>query len=194
MDARLSFLFDKSSDFFCVLDKNGIIKHTNLTLRKTLGYSEAELHNVKINSLSHPADVRRRQELANLLLRKKEITSYESRIKGIDGRYYNIKWAIFLNNSDDLIYASGTNLTNKLNGPDQNNLTDNIQHILQSFSEGFFIINDKWQITAYNPAFLAITGLNNKQLKNLSLRKLHSLGITDEVIAKFESAFKGNTT
>lgn len=194
MDARLSFLFDKSSDFFCVLDKNGTIKHTNLTLRKTLGYSEAELHNVKINTLSHPADVRRREELASLLLRKKEVTDYESRIKGIDGRYYNIKWAIFLNNSDDLIYASGTNLTNKLNGPDKSNLTDNIQHIIQSFSEGFFIINDKWQITAYNPAFLAITGLNNKQLKNLSLKKLHSLGITDEVITKFEAAFKGNTT
>jgi len=194
MDARISFLFDKSNDFFCVLDRNGIIKHTNLALRKTLGYSEAELHNVKINSLSHPADVRRREELASLLLRKKEITGHETRIKGIDGRYYNIKWTLFFNSNDDLIYASGTNLTNKLNGADQNNLTDNIQHILQSFSEGFFIINNKWQITAYNPAFLAITGLNNKQLKNISLKKLHSLGMTDEVIAKFEAAFKGNTT
>ncbi|WP_295672314.1 PAS domain S-box protein [uncultured Mucilaginibacter sp.] len=194
MDARLSFLFDKSNDFFCVFDKNGTIKHTNSALRKTLGYSEAELYNVKINTLSHPADVRRREELATLLLRKKEITGHETRIKGIDGRYYNIKWSLFFNSHDDLIYASGTNLTNKLNGPNQNNLTDNIQHIIQSFSEGFFIINNKWQITAYNPAFLAITGLNNKQLKNISLKKLHSLGITDEVITKFEAAFSGNTT
>lgn len=194
MDAMLAFLFAKSSDFFCVLDRNGIIKHTNSSLRKTLGYSEAELHNVKINSLSHPADVRRREELASLLLRKKEITGYETRIKGIDGRYYNIKWTLFFNSTDDLIYASGTNLTNKLNGPDQNNLTDNIQYILQSFNEGFFIIDNKWKITAYNPAFLAITGLNNKQLKNISLKKLHSLGMTDEVIARFEAAFSENMT
>jgi len=194
MDSRIAFLFDRSTDFFCVLDRHGIIKHTNAALRKTLGYSEAELHDVKINTLTHPADVRRREELTNVLLRKKEIAGYESRIKGIDGRFYNIKWTIFLNPEDELIYASGINLTNKLNGTDQHNLNDNIEHILQSFSEGFFIVNNKWQITAYNPAFLAITGLNNKQLKNLSLKKLHSLGIPDELIDKFEAAFKGNTT
>jgi len=189
MDTRLSFLFDKSNDFFCVLDKNGVIKHTNAAFRKALGYSEAELENIKINTLSHSADIRRRGELLQLLARKKQITAYESRLKAIDGRYYNIKWALIYND-DDLIYASGTNLTNKLNGPDQNNITDNIQHILQSFSEGFFIINNKWQITAFNPAFLAITGLKNKQLKNLNLKQLHSLGITNQVIAEFETAFR----
>jgi len=194
MDTMLAFLFDKSNDFFCVLDRHGAIKHTNSALRKTLGYSEAELHNVQINSLSHPADIRRREELPAVLLRKREIRGYESRIKGIDGRYYNVKWALSFNSNDGFIYASGINLTNKLNGPDRKNLNDNIQHLLQSFSEGFFIINNKWQIIAHNPAFLAITGLNNTQLKNISLKKLHSLGITEDVIAKFDAAFKGNST
>jgi PAS domain S-box-containing protein len=192
MDARISFLFDKSTDFFCVLDINGTIKHTNAALRKTLGYSEEELENIKINVLSHSADVRRRAELLQVLARKKEVTGYESRIKAIDGRYYNIKWTLILNATDSLIYATGINLTTKLNGTDQINLNDNIQHILQSFNEGFFIINNKWQITSFNPAFLAITGLKNKQLKNLNLKDVHSLGITDEVISEFEAAFKGN--
>jgi len=193
MDARLSLLFEKSTDFFCVLKKDGTIKHTNLAFRKTLGYSEAELENVKINELSHSADVRRRGELLHVLSRRKIINDYESRIKAIDGRYYNIRWSVMYNPDDELIYASGANLTNKLNGTNQGAITDNIQHILQSFNEGFFIINNKWQITAFNPAFLAITGLKNKQLKNTSLKQLHSLGITDEVIAEFEAAFKGST-
>src|SRR6185503_4976103 len=192
MDTLLSFLFDKSSDFFCVLDKNGFIRHTNAAFRKMLGYSEEELANIKINALSHPADVRRRQDLVNTLLRKKEIKGYEARIKGIDGRFYNINWSLYFNAADGLIYASGTNLTNKLNGTDQPHLADNIQHIMQSFNEGFFIVDNKWHITAFNPAFLAITGLNNKQLKNISLKKIHSLGMPPDVIAAFELAFKSS--
>ena len=192
MDTLLSFLFERSSDFFCVLDKNGFIMHTNAAFRKVLGYSEEELAKIKINALSHPADVRRREDLVNILIKKKEIKGYEARIKGIDGRVYNIIWSLFYNSADEFIYASGTNLTNKLNGTDQGHLADNIQHILQSFSEGFFIVDNKWRITAFNPAFLAVTGLNNKQLKNISLKKIHSLGMPPDVIAVFSSAFKSD--
>jgi PAS domain S-box-containing protein len=192
MDTLLSFLFERSSDFFCVLDKNGFIKHTNAAFRKLLGYSEEELANIKINALSHPADVRRREDFVKILIKKKEIKGYEARIKGIDGRFYNVKWSLHYNPADELIYASGTNLTNKLNGTDQGHLADNIQHILQSFSEGFFIVDNKWRITAFNPAFLAVTGLNNKQLNNISLKKIRSLGMPPEVIATFETAFKSN--
>jgi len=192
MDTLLSFLFERSSDFFCVLDKNGFIKHTNAALRKLLGYSEEELANMKINALSHPADVRRREDFVQLLIKKKEIKGYEARIKGIDGRFYNIRWSLHYNAADELVYASGTNLTNKLNGTEQGRLADNIQHILQSFSEGFFIVDNKWHITAFNPAFLAITDLNNKQLKHLNLKRIRSLGMSTEVFAMFESAFKSN--
>jgi PAS domain S-box-containing protein len=190
MNTLLSFLFDRSPDFFCVLDKNGFIKHTNAAMRKTLGYSEDELVNTKINALSHPADVRRRGELLKLLSRKKAIKDHETRIKGIDGRFYNIKWSLIYSAIDELIYASGTNLANTLNGALQPNLTDNLQHIIESFSEGFFIINNKWQIIAFNPAFLAITGLNNKQLKNINLKKLHSLALPLEILVQIENAFK----
>lgn len=192
MDARISFLFDKATDIFCVLDKNGLIKHTNTAFRKTLGYSVEELANKKISDLSHPADVRRRRELADLLIKRKEIKDYEARIRGIDGRFYNIRWSLYYNPADELVYASGANITNKLNGAEHGPFTDNIQHILQSFSEGFFIMDNKWRITAYNPAFMAITNLNNKQLKNANLKKVHSLAMPQDVIDQFDTAFKSN--
>jgi len=192
MDELLSFLFEKSTDLFCILDKYGLIKHTNSAFRKTLGYSEDELADKKINDLSHSADLRRRDDLFKILKRKKEISGYENRIKGIDGRYYNIRWSLLLKEKEGLIYASGVNLTSKQNGTIQNHVTGNIQHILQSFNEGFFAINNKWQITAFNPAFLAITGLNNKQLINANLKKVRSLGMPAEVLAEVENAFTTN--
>lgn len=174
------------------MDKNGLIKHTNAAFRKMLGYSGEELTNIKINALSHPADVRRREGLVNTLIKKKEIKEYEARIKGIDGRFYNVKWSLYFNSADELIYAAGANLTNKLNDVNHGRLAGNMQHILQSFSEGFFIVDNKWRITAFNPAFLAITGLNNKQPKNISLKRVSSLAMPAEVITNFETAFKSN--
>jgi PAS domain S-box-containing protein len=193
MDAALSFLFEKSTDFFCILEKNGLIRYTNTALRKTLGYSESELEDKMITDLSHPADIRRYDEALRVLQKKKDINGYETRVKGIDGRYYNIRWSLLFKESEDLIYASGINLTSKANGINPTNFADNIQGILQSFSDGVFTINSKLQITAFNPAFLAITGMLNKQLKNGSLRKIYSLGMSDEVMADIANAFKDSS-
>jgi len=188
MDARLSFLFDHSSDFFCVLDRNGTVLYTNTTLRRALGYTESDINGKKANEFSHPADLKRREELLSNIGICKEITAYESRIKAKNGRYFNIKWSLILNDEDDLIYATGSSLTYKLNVSGQNNISDNILNIIQSFNEGFFIIDHKWQVTAFNPAFQAITGLTTKQLKNINFRKIDSLGITEEIMSEFETA------
>ena len=189
MDTTLSFLLERSNDFFVVLDRNGTVLHTNATIRKALDYKETDTDGIHANYFSHPADKKRREELLKNIGHQKEITGYESRIKAKNGRYYNIRWSFLLNDADNLIYAMGVDLTRDLNKVDHGHLTDNLTHIIQSFNEGFFIINRKWQVTTFNPAFQAIAGLKSDQLKKKGFKKLHTLGMTDEVIAKFEEAF-----
>jgi PAS domain S-box-containing protein len=189
MDTRLSFLLERSNDFFVVLDRNGTVVHTNAAIRKALGYTEQDTEGFHANYFSHPADKKRREELLKNIGHQKEITGYESRIKSKNGRYYNIRWSFLLNDKDDLIYAIGVDLTRDLNKADRGHLTDNVTHIIQSFNEGFFTIDRKWRVTTFNPAFQAIAGLKSDQLKNAELKKLYTLGMTDEVIAKFEAAF-----
>jgi len=191
MGSRLTFLFDQSSDFFCVLNKDGIIVKTNLSLREVLGYSETELTGQKASDFAHPADIRRREDLFNNLSVTSKSKGHEIRIKAKNGRYYNISWSLILND-DNLIYAIGINLTGDFNNPDHEDTTGNIQHIIQSFNEGFLIIDNNWQITSFNPAFQAITGLKSEQLENVNFRQLPNLGITDKVLDEFETAFKGN--
>jgi PAS domain S-box-containing protein len=189
MDTRLSFLLEQSNDFLVVLDRNGTVVHTNAATRRALGYTESDTKGLHANYFSHPADTKRREEVLKNIGDQKQITGYESRIKAKNGRYYNIRWSFLLNDEDDLIYAIGTDLTKNLSKPDQDHLTHNLKHIIQSFNEGFFTIDNKWQITIFNPAFQAITGLKSNQLKRLSFKKLHMLAITDKVIEKFETAF-----
>src|SRR5437868_5199138 len=115
MDFRLSFLLDQSNDFFVVLDRDGNVVHTNNTIREVFGYSEEELIGMNANTFSHPADIKRREELLNNIAVAKEISGYESRIKAKNGRYYNVRWSFVLNEEDNLLYATGINLTDKLN-------------------------------------------------------------------------------
>lgn len=194
MDDSFSFLFEQSSDFLCVLNRDGRIAKTNRSLRDVLGFSEDELTGQKANIFSHPADIKRRDELFSDLSVNDKIAGHESRLKAKDGRYYNISWSVVLNPRDDLIYAIGVNLTGNSNGADKAHLTGSVEHFIQSFSEGFCIINDKWQITAFNPALQAITGLKSNELENTDFRQLASLGITDAMLTELTSAFKGNVS
>jgi len=194
MDSKLTFLFEQSNDFFCVLDKNANILHTNPAFRTVFGYDESELKTTGLDVLSHRADKKRRAQLLDNLAFYKEITGYESRIKAKNGCYYNVEWSVALNDEDDLVYARGTNVADKLAVANQNDITENIQHVIQSFNEGFLIIDHNRVITAYNPAFQAISGLTTEQLQNANFRQLYSLGITEKVMPQFEAAFTGNVS
>jgi PAS domain S-box-containing protein len=176
------------------VDRNGYIRHTNASLRKALGYSEEEITNKQISLLLHPADIKQKDEALNALFQHKEVIGYEFRIKGIDGRYYNVRCSMIYNLADDMVYATGTNITNRLDSTNLNSIADSIQHIIQSFSEGFFVLDNNWRITAFNPAFQAITGLKAKELKNSNFKDLHTLGINAEVFAEFEAAFNANAS
>lgn len=191
MDTMLFFLFDQSNDFFCALDRKGILLHTNIALRKTLGYDEQDINGKHANEFSHPADIERREVLLSKLSSQKEITGYESRIRAKNGKYYNIKWSFALSPVEDVVYTVGFNTVRELNGAAIPNINDNIRHIIQSFNEGFFIINSNRQITSFNPAFQAITGLTTEELKDKNFRQLNTLGITEEVMAELEIAFNG---
>jgi len=194
MDATLSYLFDHSNDFLCVFDRQGTIVHSNISIREAFGVTEPNINGKMVGEYLHPADLKRSDELLKALGSGKEITGYENRIRARNGRYYNIKWSFSFNKEDGFIYAIGANSVSNLEKAGELNITDNIQLTIQSFNEGFFIINRKWQITSFNPSFQAITGLTTRQLKNINLKELRSLGVTSEVMAEFKIAFKSNAS
>ena len=90
MDALLSFLFESSSDFFCVLDKNGFIRHTNAAFRKMLGYSEEELNGMHEDfyKIAHPDEIISGKEVMLKYFRR-EIPEYRNifRVRHKDGHW-----------------------------------------------------------------------------------------------------------
>ena len=102
MDTNLAFLFEQSNELFCVFDSNGTFLHTNEACRKVFGYTASELKDIKAFDLSHPADVKNKEELLQNIAIHKKITGYEVRVRAKDGCYYTIKWSLILNGRDGL--------------------------------------------------------------------------------------------
>ena len=192
MGSNFIHLFEQSTDFFCLLSEDGTLIKTNAALRQALGYTEDELKGSRSENFLHPADVKRHIDLLKNLRDKNSIITHESRVKAKNGRYYNIKWSFLFNADDNLVYVTGVNLTNSFDEPGNGVIADNIKQIIQSFNEGFFIIDNNWRVTSFNPAFQAITNLKSGQLADLNFRQITNMGLTDAVLAEFETAFNSN--
>jgi PAS domain S-box-containing protein len=189
MDANVSFLFDHSNDFLCVTDKSGTILHTNVALRIALGYDEEDINGTNAEEFFHPTDKKSRVTLLNKLTPGKQITNFKSRVRAKNGRYHLVNWSLTLNGDDNLVYATGINLTAPAKPTAELNITEKIERIVENFNEGFFIVDRNWKITSFNAAFQAIVDLAAEQLKDMHIGDLKNLGINDEVMADLEVAF-----
>src|ERR1700744_3066736 len=171
MGANLIYLFEQSSEFFCLLNHEGVIIQTNPAFRNTFDYTADELSG-KLQNFLHPADANRWQLLLKDLHTINKTTNSELRVKAKDGRYYNVKWLFVADKAENLIYATGVNLTHDAGYYNMDFVANSILNVIQSFNEGFFIVNDNWQVLTFNPAFQAITGLSADELTNADLRQI----------------------
>lgn len=184
MDTRFTSLFTHSKDIFFVMDMNGVILHANHAFRNVFNYAEEDLAGLNIAAICHPADKERQAESQASLLFHKKLIGYQSRIKAKDGCYFSIIWSIILNEDDNLIYSSGNTLAGMVGQPED----DIVRHTIQSLNEGFAVLDSSWNITAFNPAFHAMTNLGLTELNCNNFMVIESLGITERVELEFQLA------
>jgi PAS domain S-box-containing protein len=184
MDNKIASLFTHSKDIFFVMDISGVILHTNPSFQALFNYTEAELTGINIADICHPADKERKEESVSNLLTNKKLIGYQSRVKAKDGCYYCVTWSSLLND-DNLIYSTGNPV---IDVPSQSAFAsdDIVQHTIQSLNEGFIVLDDSWQILAFNPAFQALTNLSAVELKQTNFPQIKSLGLISQLIEEFQ--------
>lgn len=194
MDSRLSFLFANSSDIFCIADITGNIVHTNHAFIHLSGFEKEEIAGKNIIDFYHHADRKRNEEVLRELPVRKNIDDYEARFKSKNGRFFNIRWSLSFSERDQLFYAVGVYIADKIHARDINDIAVKIQHVIASLNEGFFMLDKDWHITIYNPAFQAIIGLPGSKLDNVDFRQLEHIAITKDVMTAFKNAFINNVS
>ncbi|HEX8023596.1 PAS domain S-box protein [Mucilaginibacter sp.] len=184
MDIRFTSLFTHSKDIFFVMDMSGVILHTNHAFRNTFNYTDEDLADINIADICHPADKERQAESQGSLFLHKKLIGYQSRVKAKDGCYFSVIWSVILNEDDGLVYSSGNTLAGMIEQPEN----DIVQHTIQSLNEGFAVLDSSWNITAFNPAFHAMTNLSTGDLKDINFMQIESLGLTERVSSEFQTS------
>ena len=193
MNQLLAFLQTHSSDIFCVTDIKGNIISSNESWKHFTDYNTKESIGKNLADLAHPADKNRVKELFQSIAELKKTEGFHCRIGTKAGVFLNITWSICFDDAEQLVYASGIYINEKLNIRNPNNISDKMQHTLANLTEGFFMLDGNWRINAFNPAFQKLVRMPENELYGADFRLIDKMSVTDEVIPAFESVYKSQT-
>src|SRR5215470_5891229 len=112
-DADLREFVDLSLNLWCVLGADGYFKHLNLAWDTTLGYSREELLSRPFIEFVHPDDRDSTVAEEKSISSGRDTLSFENRYLTKDGSYRWILWVATVSAEKKVIYASGTDVTER---------------------------------------------------------------------------------
>src|SRR5215470_6810860 len=112
-DADLREFVDLSLNLWCVLGADGYFKHLNLAWDTTLGYSKQELLSRPFIEFVHPEDRASTRAEEKSISSGRDTLSFENRYLTKDGSFRWILWVATVSAEKKLIYASGTDVTER---------------------------------------------------------------------------------
>lgn len=190
MDERLVFLLKNSNDILCITDIKGNIISVNKSWTHFTGYSEQESKGKNLILLTHSGDRKKLTELYASILSLRDIEGILVRIKINEADFLNISWSFCYDSIQKLIYAVGIYSNGKLNIRNPYNISDKVQHVLANISESFIMLDDKWCINGFNPAFQKLVDIPADELHGIDFRLIDKLMLADKVIPEFERVYK----
>jgi PAS domain S-box-containing protein len=189
MNQLLVFLQNHSSDIFCVTDIKGNIISSNNSWQHFTNYTTKESAGKNLVDLAHPADSSRVTELFQSIVNLKKAEGFYFRIRTKSDSFLSITWSVCFDEDEQLVYASGSYLNEKLNIRNPNNISDKMQHILANLTEGFFMLDNKWRINAFNPAFQKLVRMGEDELYGADFRLIDKMSVTETVLPAFENVY-----
>lgn len=115
--------FNLSLDILCIVDTEGTFVRVNPAFCNILGFSEEELKSKKTFDLIHPDDLQASSEACAGILDGHEASSFINRYKSRDGSIHFISWVTKYVPEENLVYASGRDVTQKIRHEEKINET-----------------------------------------------------------------------
>lgn len=106
--------WELSNDLMCTVGFDGYFKRLNPAWEQTLGWTTQELRSQPFLEFIHPDDRERSgREAANLTSAEHQTIVFENRYRCKDGSYRTLQWDATSAPDEQLIYASGRDLTER---------------------------------------------------------------------------------
>ncbi|SDH37328.1 PAS domain-containing protein [Desulfosporosinus hippei] len=101
-------------ELLCISDMHGQFRYVNSAFEEVLGYTAEELRGSTLYSILHPEDKEAAtNSIKSLLINKQDRLSIERRYLCKEGIYKWIAWEITIDWTEELVYSSGRNITDK---------------------------------------------------------------------------------
>jgi diguanylate cyclase (GGDEF)-like protein/PAS domain S-box-containing protein len=105
--------FELSLDLAGTAGFDGCWKRINPTFERTLGYTQEEMRAKPLLGFVHPEDRESTTAAAAILRRGSDVVGFQNRYRAKDGIYHWIEWACTAVIAEELIYASGKDVTER---------------------------------------------------------------------------------
>jgi PAS domain S-box-containing protein len=102
-----------SLDIICTIDAQFRFVEVSPASRRVLGYEPHELEDRKFTDFVHPADVKRTEQEADVVIKGKATFNFENRYLRKDGIAAYLSWSAFWSPADQLIFCVGRDITNQ---------------------------------------------------------------------------------
>ena len=113
-EIELLNFFRLSVDFLCIANTSGFFMKVSPSFSKALGMTQRQLMSISFLELIHPDDIEATEREIQRLSAGYKTISFINRYRNVDGEYLTLTWKASINDSDGLIYATATDITEKL--------------------------------------------------------------------------------
>ncbi|HEX3386585.1 MAG TPA: PAS domain S-box protein [Mucilaginibacter sp.] len=189
MDKGLVFLLNNSSDILCVSDVKGNIISINNSWTHFTGRSKQDSQGLNLLNEFHPEDKSKINEVFGSIQSLKNVEGVFARLQAKDKAFLAVNWSICFDPEDELIYAVGVYINEKLNIRDPYNISDKVQYVIANLMDGFLLLDAQWRINAFNPAFRNVVKMTDNELYGADFRQIDKLKPTDEIAQAFANAY-----
>jgi PAS domain S-box-containing protein len=176
-----NMFFNMAFNIFTVSKDEHFIK-TNQAFTKTLGYTQAEVNQIKYTELIHPDDTQITSEILSKHLKGESTVNFRNRFLCKDGTYKWLDWNSTVDVSHEVFYSVARDITDLVRLEDEqqtaiNNLYQNeekLRLIVENIGEGVIVANVDKKII----------------LANTTANEIFGTKEDDEISTSFENHFE----
>lgn len=193
---KFKALIENSSDGVVIINKNGIIEYSTITIEKVLGYKPNEVLGVSFFNYIHNDDIERvKKDLNKIFAEVYSIGSMEFKALHKDGIWIHMEAIgsnLFNNPIINGVVITFRDITERKLAEENLNI---YKHIVSSSSDQMAFINKKHEILAANNSFLRAFKNNNENIVGKKLEEIFGYEEFNENLAEYcNKCFSGMET
>jgi PAS domain S-box-containing protein len=189
---ELEIFFEINLNLLSIADVYGNFIKVNQAWSDLLGYTRAEIEEMKFLDFIHPEDLEKTLKAVEKLKAQKTVSNFINRFQDKDGKYYYIEW-----NSKpygEKIYATAKNVSEEYRKKENLRLSEEkFRSYFESSPTGIFITNEKGNYIDINQSACRLLGYNKDELIGKNILELADISDRKDHLAKFNKLKKTGT-